>query len=307
MKTNRELLFDAERRLANAGIDSPSVEAAELLAFATNTPRKRLFLSDKVDEEERIAFERLMAKRLNRIPLQHLTGVAPFRHIELRVGPGVFIPRPETELVAEAAIRHLKSTSHPVAADLCSGSGAIAISLAHEVADCTVTAIELSTDAFPWLEENIRESDASERLRAFNADITDFSLPVFSELAQKCDAVTCNPPYIPNGMLPRDVEVREHEPSLALYGGEDGLDVVRQMMDTVALILKPGGLLVVEHADIQGDDGKGGGVAGILREAVLSEEVAQLIAGVPGSRLFTNVSDRQDFNNLPRFAMATRC
>lgn len=306
MSTIRDVLVDAQHRLSNAGIDSAATESAELLAHVLAVPRNRLFMQDSVDEDDRISFERLMAKRLNRIPLQHITGTAAFRRIELEVGPGVFIPRPESELVAEAAIRFLSQLKEPVAVDLCTGSGAIAISLALEVPGTRVIGIELSPEAYPWLEQNLRRFEPEVPVEVHQIDATDFSAEVFVALSGKCDVVTCNPPYIPADMIPREPEVRIHEPAMALYGGFDGLDVVRGIAKTAALLLKPGGLLVVEHADVQGPGAGDMSVVSVLRGAQLDPELATYISGVPGDSLFTEVSDRQDFNQRPRFTVATR-
>lgn len=306
MSTIRDILVDAQHRLSNAGIDSAATESAELLAHVLAVPRNRLFMQDTLDEDDRISFERLMAKRLNRIPLQHIMGTAAFRRIELEVGPGVFIPRPESELVAEAAIRFLNELTNPIAVDLCTGSGAIAISLAIEVPGTRVVGIELSPDAFPWLEQNIRKFDPVVPVEVHQIDATDYSAEVFVGLTGQCDVVTCNPPYIPVDMIPRDPEVRIHEPAMALYGGADGLNVIRGIAKTAALLLKPGGLLVVEHADVQGPDAGEMSVVSVLRGAQLDEELATYIPGVPGDLLFAEVSDRQDFNQRPRFTVATR-
>lgn len=306
MSTIRDILFDAQHRLSNAGIDSAATESAELLAHVLAVPRNRLFMQDTVDEDDRISFERLMAKRLNRIPLQHILGTAAFRRIELDVGSGVFIPRPESELVAEAAIRFLNELTNPIAVDLCTGSGAIAISLAMEVPGTRVVGIELSPEAFPWLEQNIRKFDPVIPIEVHQIDATDYSAEIFVGLSGICDVVTCNPPYIPVNMIPRDPEVRIHEPAMALYGGSDGLDVIRGVAKTAGLLLKPGGLLVVEHADVQGPDAVEMSVVSVLRGAQLDEELATYIPGVPGDLLFTEVSDRQDFNQRPRFTVATR-
>ena len=297
MSTIRETLVDAERRLSNAGIDSASVDSAQLLAFVLGVSRRDLILQDSIDEEDRVHFERLMAKRLNRIPLQHLTGTAPFRHIELDVGPGVFIPRPETELVTEAAIRHLRACSNPRAFDLCSGSGAIALSLAYEVPGTHVTAVELSDQAIPYLRNNAERIETLVPVEVVSADATDTTVQAFVSAIGTCDVVTCNPPYIPSAMVPKDPEVRDHEPPLALYGGGDGLDVVRGIVKTAAVLLKQGGLLVIEHADLQGPDSPNGGVVAVVKECR---------DPVTGASQFHSVEDRQDYNQLPRFTMAIR-
>ncbi len=306
MSTIRDILVDSQRRLSNAGIESASTESAELLAHVLGVPRNRLFMQDSIDEEDRVAFERLLAKRLNRIPLQHITGTAPFRRIELKVGPGVFIPRPESELVAEAAIRFLRECENPIAVDLCSGSGAIALSLALEVPGARVVGVELSADSFVWLQQNVNRFDCEIPVVIHQVDATDFTASVFSELAGKCDVVTCNPPYIPIDMTPRDPEVRIHEPAVALYGGSDGLDVIRGIVNTAAMLLKSGGLLVVEHADVQGADAGDASVVNLLKQAHLDEELTTYVRGILGEPLFAEVTDRLDFNQRPRFSMATR-
>jgi release factor glutamine methyltransferase len=306
VSTIRDILVDSQRRLSNAGIESASTESAELLAHVLGVPRNRLFMQDSIDEEDRVAFERLLAKRLNRIPLQHITGTAPFRRIELKVGPGVFIPRPESELVAEAAIRFLRECENPIAVDLCSGSGAIALSLALEVPGARVVGVELSADSFVWLQQNVNRFDCEIPVEIHQVDATDFTASVFFELAGKCDVVTCNPPYIPIGMTPRDPEVRIHEPAVALYGGSDGLDVIRGIVNTAAMLLKSGGLLVVEHADVQGADAGDASVVNLLKQAHLDEELTTYVRGILGEPLFAEVTDRLDFNQRPRFSMATR-
>ena len=306
MSTIRDILVDSQRRLSNAGIESASTESAELLAHVLGVPRNRLLLQDSIDGKDRVAFERLLAKRLNRIPLQHITGTAPFRRIELKVGPGVFIPRPESELVAEAAIRFLRECENPIAVDLCSGSGAIALSLALEVPGARVVGVELSADSFVWLQQNVNRFDCEIPVEIHQVDATDFTASVFFELAGKCDVVTCNPPYIPLDMTPRDPEVRIHEPTVALYGGSDGLDVIRGIAKTAAMLLKSGGLLVVEHADVQGANAGDASVVNLLKQAHLDEELTTYVRGILGEPLFAEVTDRLDFNQRPRFSMATR-
>ena len=306
MNTIRDILVDSQRRLSNAGIESASTESAQLLAHALGVLRNRLFMQDNVDEEDRIAFERLLAKRLSRIPLQHITGTAPFRRIELNVGPGVFVPRPESELVAEAAIRFLRECQNPIAVDLCSGSGAIALSLALEVPGAKVIGVEVSPDSFVWLEQNVKRFECEIPVEIHQMDATDFTASVFAKLAGKCDVVTCNPPYIPLGMIPRDPEVRIHEPTVALYGGSDGLDVIRGIAKTAAMLLKSGGLLVVEHADVQGAEAGDAGVVNLLKQVHLDEGLATYVPGILGEPLFAEVIDRLDFNQRPRFTMAIR-
>jgi release factor glutamine methyltransferase len=172
-----------------------------------------------------------------------------FRHIEVAVGPGVFIPRPETELVAGAAIAeaHAAGPGRPVVVDLCAGSGAIALAVADEVPRAVVHAVERSAQAYGWLVRNVRGTS----VRAHRADVA-AALP---ELDGSVDVVVSNPPYVPEADRPRmDRETLEHDPAEALWGGgPDGLDVPRAVIAAAARLLRPGGLLVVEHADRQGD------------------------------------------------------
>jgi release factor glutamine methyltransferase len=313
--TVRDVLFDAEHRLSAVGVPSPSVDAAEIVAHALGTTRNRLFLQDPVTDEQKVRIEQLLTRRLSRVPLQHLLGTAGFRHIELAVGPGVFIPRPETELVTEAGIRELadQPTGSRVAVDLCSGSGAIAISLGVEVAGSRVHAVEMSDDAVEWTRRNVAAHDAQlvargSRVEVVHHDATTVADPggPLARLAGTVSVVVTNPPYIPDQMIPRDPEVRDHEPKLALYGGEDGLDVVRGVLRTAAILLRPGGLVVVEHADVQGPAAGTAGVPGAAAAMVADEAVARATGTPVGAALFTAIADRIDLNGLPRFTMARR-
>jgi release factor glutamine methyltransferase len=305
--TVRDVLVDAEKRLAAVGVPSPSFDAAELVAYALGTTRSRLFLQDPLESDDRVRIEQLLARRLSRVPLQHLTGVAGFRRIEVAVGPGVFIPRPETELATEAGVRALVEAEERIAVDLCSGSGAIAISLGVEVPGSHVYAVEMSDDAVPWTRRNVEAH--AERLAGVGSTVEvvhdDAGLVALPGRALARLVVT-NPPYIPDGMLPKEPEVRDHEPRLALYGGSDGLDVVRAVVRTAAILLRPGGLLCVEHADIQGKAAGPAGVPGIIASLVADEDLS-LLANVPmGRPAFTEVADRIDLNGLPRFTLARR-
>jgi release factor glutamine methyltransferase len=191
-------------------------------------------------------FESALARRVARQPLQHITGTAPFRHLELKVGPGVFTPRPETEQVVGFALERISNSASPLIVDLCAGSGAIAISLATEISGSTVFAVEKSREAFSYLRDNAASYGLAEsNLR--NEDLVDS----LQDLDGQVDLVISNPPYIPDDAIPIDLEVQLHEPSMSLYGGLDGLDVVRQILGRAMKLLKPGGLLVMEHADSQ--------------------------------------------------------
>lgn len=193
-------------------------------------------------------FRYAVARRTTREPLQHITGEAHFRALTLSVGPGVFVPRPETEGVVQFGIDALRATAvpEPVAVDLGSGSGAIAVAMDTEVPNALVYAVERSPEALPWTRRNIDRHGGTVRL--VEGDLAD-ALP---ELDGTVSVVVSNPPYVPDDMVPVDPEVRDHDPALALYGGPDGLDAVRALTDTAWRLLVPGGLLVIEHAEQQG-------------------------------------------------------
>ena len=245
-----EALESATDKLTSAGVTSPSVDAELLGCFVLGIERSELTmlsLREELFPEDKIAqFETSVARRVKREPLQHITGLAPFRHLELHVGPGVFIPRPETEQLVELAIESIKKIEKPLVVDLCSGSGAIAISLATELEGSRVFSVELSEQAFEFLSNNYQKYGLDTK-SAKNEDLAN----AFDELEAQVDLVISNPPYIPDSAVPVDLEVQLHEPSLALYGGEDGLDVIRRISDRALYLLKPSGLLLLEHADTQ--------------------------------------------------------
>lgn len=263
MTLSRADVTAAAQRLEAAGVGSPRHDAERLAEAAGN------------DDE---LFRAYVDRRAKREPLQHITGVAYFRYLELAVGPGVFIPRPETELVAQAAIDFAKQLDVPLVVDLCAGSGAIALSIASEVPTATVHAVELGAAAFTWLRRNARTSSA----QVHQGDAAT-ALP---ELDGIVDVVVSNPPYLPlaleSGM---ETEVRDHDPGTALWGGVDGLDTVRTVVRRAAQLLRPGGLLVVEHDETHG------------------EAVPELLAA---SGEWHHVQDRADLTGRPRFATATR-
>lgn len=316
----RDLLYDAERRLHSAGVPSPDTDAALLMAWVLGVPRTRLFLHDVPTTEQGLAFERAVSRRLSRVPLQHITGTAAFRRLELEVGPGVFIPRPETELLAETCIRALREVVDaggvPVAVDLCCGSGAIGLSLALEVPGTVVHLVELDPVAAQWARKNVASHQEALRSAGSTVEVVEAdagsvagradSVGALSSLIGRVDVVAANPPYIPDAMVPREVEVRDHDPAVALYGGTDGLDVIRRVAHTAALLARPGGVVVIEHADVQGPDAVDGGVVHVLRSTVLDDDMATLVPGVPGAPAFIDVKDRLDLNGLPRFSVAVR-
>ena len=312
-ETVRDVLVDAERRLAAVGVPSPSVDAASIVAYAMSTTRSRLFLQDSMTSDQRVQVEKLLARRLSRVPLQHLLGSAGFRRIDVQVGPGVFIPRPETELVAEAAIRGLNDlpVGERIGVDLCAGSGAIAISMALESSGSRIHAVELSDDAIAWTRRNARSyedllTSQGATVEIHHADATTVAEPghSLSRLAGKVGVVVSNPPYIPDQMVPREPEVRDHEPRMALYGGEDGLDVVRGVARSAAILLRHGGLLVIEHADVQGSGDAG--VPHVLKSFVSDSHLATMADVPAGWPVFESISDRTDLNGLPRFTVARK-
>ena len=245
-----EALELATDKFSAAGVLSPSVDAELLGCFILETNRSELTLlaiSNEIFPENKLVdFLEAVGRREKRVPLQHITGLAPFRHLELEVGPGVFIPRPETEQLVDLAMHKISDISNPVIVDLCTGSGAIAISISTEVPGSNVYAVELSQDAFTFLTRNYQRYGLDPRTLR-NENLT----TAFEELASSVDLVVSNPPYIPDAAVPIDLEVKLHDPSLALYGGVDGLDVIRQISTRAMHLLRPGGHLVLEHAHTQ--------------------------------------------------------
>jgi release factor glutamine methyltransferase len=251
--TLTELRAHGIRTLADAGVPTPDADAELLLAYTLGISRGQVqakaVTGSTVTEAERTAYLTALDRRAAREPLQHITGLAPFRSLELAVGPGVFVPRPETEFVAQLAIDALIAvpSPEPLAVDLGTGSGAIALALATEVPHARIVAVERSPEAHAWAERNIRATGA-DNIRLVLGDLAD-SLP---ELDGTVDVVASNPPYIPDEATPRDLEVRLHDPALALYGGPDGLDIVRALSRRALALLRPGGALVIEHGELQG-------------------------------------------------------
>lgn len=241
----------AVEEFEKAGIESASADAELLLAHVLQISRGELVAKtfSNAEFEEVQVFNELVAKRSERIPLQHLTGVAHFRRISLKVGPGVFVPRPETEVVTQLAIDALKIPGHPEpkAIDLATGSGAIALSMAVEVPNAKVFAIELSEDAMKYTRLNF--SEIAPEAVLVQGDL----VSAFPDLNGQVDVVVSNPPYIPDEMVPIYPEVHLHDPALALYGGVDGLDVVRNVDKAAQRLLRSGGTLIIEHADMQGE------------------------------------------------------
>jgi release factor glutamine methyltransferase len=246
--------------LGEAGIATPRADAELLATHVLGIGRGELLArslrGDTVDDEAARRVAALVDRRCERVPLQHLTGRAPFRGLDLVVGPGVFVPRPETEVVAGLAVaeaaRVAEAGREPLVVDLCAGSGAIALAVAHEVTAARVLALELDPGALVWARRNIEQSGLGDRVQLRAGDVRGCATTVVVDWAGQVDVVVANPPYIPPDALPRDPEVRDHDPVLALYGGgADGLAVPAAVVEAAGLLLRPGGLLVMEHAESQ--------------------------------------------------------
>jgi release factor glutamine methyltransferase len=252
-RTMGVVLARAVEVLGRAGVPSADVDAelliGHVLGLSRGAVQAKVVTEAALSEADALAIETMVVRRAAREPLQHITGRAPFRSMELAVGPGVFVPRPETEQVAQFAIDALRAaaTPEPIGIDLGTGSGAIALAMATEVPHARVYGVENSPEAFIWTTQNFRES-GGDNARAVFIDLAD-ALP---ELDGTVAVVISNPPYIPDAAIPRDPEVRLFDPEHALYGGEDGLDVVRQVSQTARRLLHPGGTLVLEHGELQG-------------------------------------------------------
>lgn len=244
--------------LRAAGVVDPEVDADLLIGHVLGQSRGQIqaagILGTALSEADAATVLELTARRATREPLQHITGKAPFRQLELSVGPGVFVPRPETEQVVQFAIDALMSMpdAEPIGIDLGTGSGAIALAMATEVPHARIFAAENSPEAFPWTTKNFADSGATNATLVFG-DLAD----AFPELNGTAAVVISNPPYIPAAAIPRDPEVRLFDPAHALYGGEDGLDVVRDVSQTALRLLRPGGVLVLEHGELQGAEIRG--------------------------------------------------
>lgn len=275
-KERRTALAAAARRLERAGVPSPEYDAGELLAHVLGTTRAQLFAVETVRPDELAEFEGLVDRRSQRVPLQHLTGVAHFRHVTLAVGPGVFVPRPETELLAGWAIEQARVLDGPVVLDLGTGSGAIAAAVADEVPGAVVHALELDDQAHEWAERNLAGTGVELR----RGDLA----TAFDDLAGAVDVIACNPPYIPHDAWESvEREARDHDPELALWSGGDGLDTIRALEARAAVLLRDGAVIGVEHADVQGESAP----------AVFSD-----------SGRWTEVKDHHDLADRPRFLTA---
>lgn len=285
--TLKESLRAARRELSKVEISE--VEAELLAAFVLGVGRMELHAKEfSFTPDQEIEFAHLIEERKTGIPLQYLTGEAHFRYLTFDVGPGVLIPRPETELLVDAAmveIERIQSSSawrigaRTSVVDLGAGSGAIAISIADEARKrdlaVQVVAVENQPEASKWLEQNIAKHDVD--VRVVKSDVTTALEGI------RCDVVVTNPPYIPDGsVLPK--EVAGHEPTSALFGGIAGLEIPTKFIESAARILKPGGFLVLEHHESQ------------------SDSLAALLA-----REYVDVAHFKDLNDRPRWLTARKC
>jgi release factor glutamine methyltransferase len=252
--TVTSLRNEAIARLTAAGITDPEVDADLLIGHVLGQSRGEVqaasIMAKPISAADAAAIDLLLARRSAREPLQHITGRAPFRALDLNVGPGVFVPRPETEQVAQLAIDALRGMpdAEPIGVDLGTGSGAIALALATEVPHARIFAVENSPEAYAWTTRNFAEVAADNLTLAFG-DLAD----AFVELNGTVAVVISNPPYIPVDAIPRDPEVRLFDPAHALFGGPDGLDVIRAVSATGLRLLRSGGVLVIEHGEQQGE------------------------------------------------------
>ena len=279
----RAELRRAGAELAAVGIDSPTVEAEMLLAHVLKVSRPQLLTHGALTDGQLRRLAELMSRRAEGIPLQHLTGTAPFRHIELAVGPGVFIPRPETELIVDLAREQLADARLVV--DLCAGSGAIALAVANEYGSAHVIAVEGSQQAAVWLRRNVaaRVAAGDSPIEVIISDIRSPELLIVE--AGTVDVLLCNPPYVPERIRAGLAPEIAHDPDQAVFAGADGLTLMPAVIAVAARVLRPGGLLAIEH-----DDSHGHAVPASLK----------------ASAQWKTVADHDDLTGRPRFSTAVR-
>ncbi|WP_028926659.1 peptide chain release factor N(5)-glutamine methyltransferase [Pseudonocardia acaciae] len=240
-KSWRAVLAEAERELAAAGVPSPRVDAELLAAHVLGVPRSRVSGGPAAQPRELDEYRALLARRARREPLQYLLGTAPMGPVEVAVGPGVFVPRLETELLLEWGLRAIRGRPTPTVVDLCTGSGALAAAVAASRPDARVYAVELDESALAWARRNLPD-----RVQLTKGDVTDPEL--LPELRGRVDLVLANPPYVPEGTeVPP--EVSEHDPHGAVFAGPDGMAVIRPLVALAVRLLAPGGAMAIEHDD----------------------------------------------------------
>jgi release factor glutamine methyltransferase len=280
----RLAILEAERMLRAAGVASPRVDAEILAAHVVGVERGRLLLQPLVDPPVIEALRQLVIRRAAREPLQHLLGTAVLGPVAVAVGPGVFTPRPETELLLEWGLRAVADVASPLVVDLCTGTGALALAVAASRPDAQVHAVEADPGALTWARRNISDHVAAggSPVRLHAADVRWSDLLI--ELESHVDLVLCNPPYVPDG-TPLPPEVTQWDPPGAVFGGPDGLEIIRAVIATSAGLLRYGGHLAIEHDDTHGD----------LVPALLRRR-----------RVLTDVEEHLDLASRPRFATARR-
>lgn len=277
MRDVAALLAEATRQLAAAGVASARVDAELLLAALLDVPRGRLLTRVDLPDDVAADYRAWVGRRAAREPLQHITGRAPFRNLELAVGPGVFVPRPETELLVDLVLPELAGRAAPLVVDLCAGSGALALAVADEVPAARVVAVERSGAAVEWLTRNA----AGTTVQVLTGDIGDEAL--LRQFAAQVDVVVSNPPYVP-AQTDVDPEVRA-DPTEAVFAGPAGLDLLPVVIARAAELLRPGGVLAVEH-----DETHGRAVPGLLR----------------ADGRFADIAEHRDLTGRARFATARR-
>lgn len=277
MTVLRHAIDSAAAVLAEAGIDSARWDAEELAAHVAGAERGRLTLIESIDDDFLQRYREVVAARSRRVPLQHLTGTAAFGPVVLHVGPGVFIPRPETEAILEWATAQPLPAA-PVIVDLCTGSGALAVALARHWPSARVIAVDDCDAALGYARRNI----AHTAVQLVRADVTTPGL--LAELDGRVDLVVANPPYVPDG-VELDPEVAQHDPSHAVFGGPDGMVVIDAVVDLAGRWVRPGGLFAVEHDD------------------TTSSRTVELIER---TGLFEDIRARRDLTGRPRFVTATK-
>ncbi|MBD0323144.1 MAG: peptide chain release factor N(5)-glutamine methyltransferase, partial [Aldersonia sp.] len=269
-----------------AGVSSPRADAEQLAAHLLGVPRTRLALVPLAEPAVLEAYRKMVDQRAKRIPLQYITGVASVGDVDVEVGPGVFVPRPETELLFAWALSFLQAHCRhaPVVLDLCTGSGALALAIAHARPDAVVHAVERDARALDWARRNAehRAQAGDTPVSVHAGDAGDPTL--LRELDGRVDVVVCNPPYLPLD-AELEPEVAEYDPPQALFGGADGLDVIRTIVGNLGRWLSAGGGVAIEH-----DDANGAGVAQLLHDH--------------GG--FTDIMEHPDLAEKPRYVTALR-
>ncbi|MEJ3657156.1 peptide chain release factor N(5)-glutamine methyltransferase [Actinomycetes bacterium KLBMP 9759] len=280
----RLAIAEAEHVLAAAGVASPRVDAEVLAAHVVGVERGRLMMQPLVDPPVVEALRQYVVRRAAREPLQHLLGTAVLGPVAVAVGPGVFTPRPETELLLEWGLRAIHGVASPLVVDLCTGTGALALAVATARPDAVVHAVDIDPGALSWARRNIEDHVArgGSPITLHAADVR--AKDLLLELESHVDLVLCNPPYVPDN-TPLPPEVTEWDPPGAVFGGPDGLEVIRSVIAASAALLRYGGHLGIEHDDTQGEV-----VPALLRRR----------------RVLTDVEEHLDLTGRPRYATARR-